>query len=259
MINPISNCLVTIITISKNNAKSLCKTLESVKHQKYPEIEHIIIDGDSSDGSKELLESYSHSKLYSYFSEPDNGISSAFNKGLDKSTGNLILFLNSGDVLVNDLIISDVVESYVKYQWKFAVGSVAILDKTGVELIYSPPRFSSKFLKFLMFLPHTSAFCETSLHKKYRFDESIKTSMDYDLFLQMHPIEIFYLPILVSKLEPGGVSSQTDKRVIEQSQIRSRYATRIHERVIISIVNFIILFKSYLKIDSPFTTKSKKY
>ena len=80
-----------------------------------------------------------------------------------------------------------------------------------------------------MFLPHQGVFCETSLHKKYSYDESIKTSMDYELFLRMlKDIPIFYLPFVISDREPGGVSSHTRKRIEEQSQIRTKYATGIY-------------------------------
>ena len=108
-----SNILVSVVSISKDNYQSLFKTLESVKALNYQKTEHIIIDGDFNDGSKQLLKSYSHSKVYKFFSESDSGISSAFNKGLNKSTGDLIFFLNSGDLFSSDTVISEVVESYL--------------------------------------------------------------------------------------------------------------------------------------------------
>jgi putative colanic acid biosynthesis glycosyltransferase len=251
-----SDCTITIVTISKNNYQSLDKTLESVKNQDYPNIEHIIIDGDSDDGTKELLSSYVHAKKYSYLSEPDRGISSAFNKGLDKSNGDLIFFLNSGDLFCSNTVVSEVVESYQAHKWQCAVGTTLTTSLTGEPIFYRPPQLSSKFLKYFMFLPHQGFFCETSLHKNYSYDESIKTSMDYELFLRMlKNIPIFYLPTIISNREPGGVSTQTSKRIAEQSQIRMQYANGIHERAIARIINFLIFIKSYLKIESPFATK----
>ena len=214
-------CQVSIVTISKNNYQGLQKTLQLVKEQDYKIIEHIVIDGDSSDGSKELLESYTHSKKYVYFSELDNGISSAFNKGLDRSNGDLIFFLNAGDLLVSNTIVSEVVKSYLTHKWKCGVGGRISSNYAEEEVLYYPPKLTSNFLKYFMFLPHQCLFCETSLHRNYKFDESIKTSMDYELFLRMlKDIEIFYLPFVISKCQPGGVSSQSRKRVIEQSRIR---------------------------------------
>lgn len=254
-----SNCLVSIVTISKNNYPGLSKTLESVKEQDYQEIQHIIIDGDSNDGTKELLNSHSHSKMYIYFSEPDNGISDAFNKGLEKSNGDLIFFLNAGDVLFSHTVISEVVESYLQHKWKCAIGITVTTSFAGETILYRPPQLSSKFLKYFMFLPHQGFFCETSLHKNYNYDESIKISMDYELFLRMlKDIEIFYLPTVISIREQGGVSSQTRKRIIEHSQIRMKYAKKIHEKLIIGILNTLILWKGYLRIDSPFAVKKIK-
>jgi putative colanic acid biosynthesis glycosyltransferase len=251
-----NNILVSVVTISKDNYVCLLKTLDSVKNQQYERIEHIIIDGDSNDGSKELLSSYCHSKEYSYFSEIDNGISNAFNKGLKKSTGNLIFFLNSGDVFSSNLVVSEVVKSYAEHQWKFAVGITETTIGTGKPVLYQPPKLSSKFLKYFMFLPHQGIFCETLLHKKYNYNESIKTSMDYELFLRMLiDIPIFYLPIIISNREPGGISSHASKRISEQSQIRLRHANGIHEKAIIIIVNFLISVKNRLKLDSPFIDK----
>ena len=250
------NCLVSIVTISRNNCQNLSKTLQSVKEQDYLEIEHVIIDGDSNDGSKDLLELYSHSKQYTYISEPDRGISSAFNKGLEKSNGDLIFFLNSGDIFFASNVVSEIVESYLTHKWQCAIGTTVTTSLVREPIFYRPPQLSSNFLKYFMFLPHQGFFCETSLHKKYSYDESIKTSMDYELFLRMlKDIPIFYLPFVISNREPGGVSSQTSKRIEEQSRIRIKYATGIYELALIRIINLLILAKSRLKIDSPFKAK----
>ncbi len=248
--------IISIVTISRNHCQGLAKTLESVNTQDYQWIEHIVIDGDSTDGSKELLKSYEHSKNYTYFSEPDRGISSAFNKGLKKSTGTLIFFLNSGDVFVSDTVISEVCESYRLHRWKCAVGTTVATSYKGEPVYYSPPRLSSKFLKYFMFLPHQGFFCETSLHKPYEYDESIKTSMDYDVFLRMlSNIKIFYLPIIIANREVGGVSTQDKKRISEQSAIRLKHANNSLESITIAIVNSLILLKSSLRITSPFAAK----
>jgi putative colanic acid biosynthesis glycosyltransferase len=250
------NCLVSIITISRNHCSSLQKTLDSVRSQCYQHIEHIVVDGDSTDGSRELLNSYSHSKVYKFLSEPDTGISNAFNKGLDKSTGDLIFFLNSGDVLYSGTVISEVVDSYMTNKWKFAVGTTVTTTLTGEPIFYQPPQLSSRYLRYFMFLPHQGVFCETALHKSYHYDECVKISMDYDLFLRMlKNTPIFYLSIIISDREPGGISSQTSKRIAEQSQIRVRYARGLIEKFMVRIINTLILIKSCLKIESPFAAK----
>ena len=248
--------VISIVTITKNNCDGLSKTLASVKEQDYQGIEHIIIDGDSNDGSKDLLAGYDHSKAYIYFSEPDRGISSAFNKGLEKSSGELIFFLNSGDIFISPTVISEVCMSHRINRWKFAIGSTIATNFNEEPVYYNPPHLSSKLLKYFMFLPHQGVFCETTLHKQYTYDESIKTSMDYELFLRMlKDINIFYLPIVISNREAGGVSSNDRKRISEQSRIRLQHTTNMQDKIIIHVLNFLISLKSKLKFTSPFAAK----
>ena len=253
-----NDCLISIVTITKNHKAGLAKTLASVQEQDYQSIEHIVIDGDSTDGSKELLNAYVHSKHYVYYSEPDNGIANAFNKGLAKSSGHLIFFLNSGDVFFSNSVISEVVASYQQKHWKCAQGGVVAPSHSDHEVLYMPPKLPSHFLHYFMFLPHQGFFCESSLHKQYQFDESIKTSMDYDLFLKMLPgLDIFYLPFVIAKREPGGVSSNWQLRVSEHAQIRLKYATTLVDKAIAACINALVYWKNYLKIGSPFSRKWK--
>jgi len=253
-----SDCLVSIVTITKNHINGLTETLTSVQEQDYQHIEHLVIDGDSTDGSKELLNTYVHSKHYVYYSEADSGISNAFNKGVAKSSGHLIFFLNSGDIFFSNSVISEVVASYHQKQWKCAQGGVIAPSHSSPEVIYMPPKLPAHFLHYFMFLPHQGFFCETSLHQQYQFDESLKTSMDYDLFLKMLPgLEIFYLPLVVAKREPGGISSNWQLRVSEHAQIRMKYATTRVDQEIAACINALVYWKNYLKIGSPFSRQWK--
>ena len=252
------NCLLSVVTIAKNDRPGLYKTLESVHKQDYQHIEHVVIDGDSSDGTEELLSTYVHSKTYTYYSEPDNGISDAFNKGLERSNGHLIFFLNSGDIFASETIISEVVKSYLDNKWKCAEGITITSSYSEQEILYVPPQLPSRFLHYFMFLPHQGFFCETALHKQFRFDESIKSSMDYELFIRMlKDVEIFYLPLIISKREPGGVSSQSRLRLDEYAEIRRKYAQSILDKAIVRLIDTLTGVKDSLKIDSPFARKQK--
>jgi glycosyltransferase involved in cell wall biosynthesis len=252
-----NGCLVSIVTITKNHKRGLAQTLTSVKEQAYPNIEHLVIDGDSTDGSQELLQSFVHSKQYVFYSEPDRGIADAFNKGLAKISGDLIFFLNSGDTFFSNSVISEVVASYQKNRWKCAQGGVIVPSHSTREVLYMPPKLPSHFLHYFMFLPHQGFFCEASLHKRYRFDESIKTSMDYDLFLRMlQGLNIFYLPLVITQCEPGGgIAGNWQLRVSEQSQIRQKYANTMIDRTITTCVSSLIYWKNSLKIGSPFSKR----
>jgi putative colanic acid biosynthesis glycosyltransferase len=252
-------CSVTVVTIAKNNYHGLSRTLESVKNQDYGAIEHIVIDGNSNDGSKELLGTYVHSKTYRFVSEPDRGISSALNKGLAQATGDLVFFLNSGDCFASQTIVSEVVASYRQHHWRCAQGGVLAPNHAREAVTYRPPQLPSHFLHYLMFLPHQGFWCETALHQRYQFDESIKTSMDYDLFLRMlMGVEIFYLPTVITRCElEEGIAANWQLRVMEQSQIRLKHTSNPMNRAIVKAVNALIYLKNLLRIDSPFARASK--
>lgn len=90
---------VTVVTVARNACEALKKTIQSVKAQTYPDLEYIIVDGASSDGTRELLE---HTKNIRWISEPDKGIYDAMNKGVDMATGDWIIFMNAGDIFASD-------------------------------------------------------------------------------------------------------------------------------------------------------------
>ena len=98
---------LSIITINYNNLAGLQKTFESVFNQTFQDFEYIVIDGGSTDGSKELIEQY-HDKIDYWVSEPDSGIYNAMNKGIVRANGEYLQFLNSGDSLLGENILKNV-------------------------------------------------------------------------------------------------------------------------------------------------------
>ena len=103
---------LSIITVNLNNKDGLQKTIDSVISQTYKDFEWIIIDGGSTDGSKELIENYSDYVSY-WVSEPDKGIYNAMNKGIKQSHGEYLQFLNSGDIFIEDNTLKQVVSQLV--------------------------------------------------------------------------------------------------------------------------------------------------
>src|SRR4051812_2923108 len=94
---------VDVITLTKNSSNCILKTLDSVSMQDYKYINHIIIDGNSADETVDIVNQYNHEKQVTIFQQNGVGIANAFNIGLMKSSGNLVIFLNSGDTLVNEV------------------------------------------------------------------------------------------------------------------------------------------------------------
>ena len=128
----------SIITINLNNKAGLTKTIESVILQTYTDFEYIVIDGDSMDGSKAVIQQY-QDKIDYWVSEPDTGIYQAMNKGIKVAQGEFLLFLNSGDCLVSDKILEAVAESImVPFRADIYSGDLYLNNRKTDKLIESP-------------------------------------------------------------------------------------------------------------------------
>jgi glycosyltransferase involved in cell wall biosynthesis len=198
---------LTIITASYNGAKSLERSILSVLNQNYPCLEYVIIDGGSTDGSVDIIKKYE--KYLSYWvSEPDNGIADAWNKGIKKSTGEIIGMVNSDDW-------------YESRSFKRA--ATIFQQEPSVEVIHGnvrywngdknlwirKPHLEQKF--FWRFMPYLfpSCFIKRSLYEKYGlFDTSYKMTMDYELMLKFYikGANFFYVDEIIANFQLGGLS-----------------------------------------------------
>lgn len=205
---------ISIITINFNSRKGLCKTVESVLCQTYKAIEYIIIDGGSTDGSRELIEGYGNRLAY-WCSEPDGGIYDAMNKGLAKSTGEYLLFLNSGDYLRNKHIISDIFKN--KHDADLLIGRQLHINEHG--RVSKSPKLHVDELNIKFFLsstlPHQSTFIRKELFDDLGgYDEKYRVSADWVFWVKavvLHHCSIELLSQSISYMEDGGISSNMEK------------------------------------------------
>ena len=176
----IPKTILSIITINFNNNNGLQKTIGSVLSQSFEDFEWIVIDGGSTDGSRELIEQYQDSMSY-WCSEPDRGIYHAMNKGVAQAHGDYCLFMNSGDCFYDKDVLGRVVNSSAIED--IIVGKVSI-DK--YDHIISPPPLNGLTLYHLYSgaIPHQGAFIRTVLLRKYPYDENLKISSDWKFFVQ---------------------------------------------------------------------------
>lgn len=172
--------LLSIITVNLNDVKGLERTLNSVFEQTWREFEFIVVDGASSDGSKELIESHNE-KIDRWISEPDSGIYNAMNKGIEMSTGQYLLFLNSGDILNTNNILE---ESYRHLTHEEIIYfNVLVEEKDQLKLIEYPQqlRFSDLLYGTLC---HQSVFIKKELfHKTGKYDETLKIVSDWKFLI----------------------------------------------------------------------------
>lgn len=177
---------VSIITVAWNSNKTIKDTIESVISQTYSDIEYIIIDGGSSDGTIETVRNYGD-KITQFISEPDKGIYDAMNKGIELATGDIIGILNSDDHFCHDKVISQVVEKFRASHAGVILTDVCLISPVGsISRNYKVENFSKKMLSFGFAPPHPGAFIAKSVYSKVGlYDTSFKISADFDLFLRI--------------------------------------------------------------------------
>ncbi|TXD81698.1 glycosyltransferase [Subsaximicrobium wynnwilliamsii] len=216
---------ISIITINYNNLEGLQKTMRSVLDQTYPDIEYIVIDGGSTDGSKAYIESCQQDLAY-WISEPDKGIFHAMNKGIEKTTGEYLLFLNSGDTLYSDSVI---VESANRMNDDSDIyyGNVLRHYKHQQPLlkIYPAKLDFSFFIDSA--LPHQAVFSKRSLFSTIGyFNESYEIASDWELLtcaICKYNCSYRYLDIIISNYDMTGVSSQKSSQIIFKKERRTTY------------------------------------
>lgn len=213
---------ISIITINFNHKEGLKRTIESVVSQSIHDFEWIIIDGGSTDGSKALLEQYDNYITF-WVSERDYGIYNAMNKGIRKSSGDYLLFLNSGDYLYNCQTIEKVLLTNCKSD--LIIGKLAkeINNKMIIEPGYENSQLTAADI-FLKPVPHQATFINRKLFEKFGFyDESFKIVSDWKFFLYtivFGNVSVELLNIPISVFECNGIS-ETNARIniIERDKV----------------------------------------
>lgn len=171
---------ISIITINRNNEIGLRKTIQSVIDQNYPNIEYIVIDGASTDGSVKVLNEL-NDKITFWISEEDNGIYNAMNKGIKKATGDYLLFLNSGDNLINGDIITEIVN---EGRTEDLIYGNLLLHDAEKEWTWNLSGNLTFRDLYNSTIPHPTTFIKRELFDKVGFyDESLKIVSDWKFFL----------------------------------------------------------------------------
>ena len=200
------NPKISIITVCFNAVRSIEKTILSVINQTYNNIEYVIIDGSSTDGTIDIIRKYENRISY-WKSEPDMGIYDAMNKGIMKITGDFVNFMNAGDTFFSDTVISELVPQIQKNSI-ILYGDTMCVYSIG-EKILKPN--SLELMRKCMFFNHQSSFAETKTMKSMLFDTSFKLCADYKFHydLYMKGLKFQYIPLIIARYDAqNGVSSK---------------------------------------------------
>ena len=214
---------LSIITINRDNLVGLRKTMESVFNQTSMDFEYIVVDGNSTDGSVELIKQYENSSLehFSWISEYDSGIYNAMNKGIRMAKGEYVQFLNSGDFLYSKDAINSML-ILLQNRCDIYVGSVASITLKG-KLRYNKNLKSCSLVTFYGgTLPHTSSFIRRDLFDIYGYyDENLEIVSDWKWYLivaGMNESNVLFSDIIVSCFDSTGISNTN--RALEKLERR---------------------------------------
>ena len=202
---------ITIITVVYNDVNHIEDTIKSVLSQNYQNIEYIIIDGSSTDGTMEICRKYEN-KIAKLISEPDSGIYNAMNKGIKLASGKWLFFLNSGDVFYNENIINEIFQtnSYADIIYGKAI-------KDNGQICYYPNKISTFMFLLERMICHQAIFANIDTFENNYFDENYRIIADriwlYNCYKKHKRFQ--KKNIIISKYDTNGISSNQSKFDIE--------------------------------------------
>ncbi|WP_242092374.1 glycosyltransferase family 2 protein [Aestuariivivens sediminicola] len=206
------NPLVSIITVVFNGEKHLQQTIDSVAQQTYKNIEYIIIDGKSTDGTLDIIKR-NESKITRWISEPDEGLYDAMNKGIDLASGELIGIVNSDDWYELDAV-ETVVNTYLKYDNKRIFhGDKMCIPENGKPFIRKAKNNSFLIKYHGMVLNHPTMFIHRNVYDENKYNTSLSSLSDYQFVLTNYNHDKFqfhYIPKLISNYRLGGISAKVN-------------------------------------------------
>ncbi|MFY8078106.1 MAG: glycosyltransferase family 2 protein [Flavobacteriales bacterium] len=228
---------VSLITVSYNSASTIADTLKSVQFQTYQDIEYIVVDGNSSDGTIEIVKQFldaSQGLVTKFLCERDKGIYDAMNKGLAMATGDIIGVLNSDDFYCSNDVIEEVVRAFQQNNTDCLYGDLNYVDPIDTSKIVRKWRSGSfrkeNFLRGWM-PPHPTFFVRKTCYDRFgKFDTQFKSAADYELmlrFLFKESCSAVHLPKVMIHMRAGGVSNVSLKNRIRANR-EDRLAWKIN-------------------------------
>lgn len=248
---------VSIITVSFNSAKTIADTIDSVLSQDFPEIEYIIVDGGSTDGTVDIIRQ-NENRISQWISEKDQGMYDAMNKGIAMATGDVIGILNSDDVYMNTHVISDLMRVMQSQNTEVVFGDLILVDSSNQNKIiryYDSGRFHPSKFKFGWMPAHPTVFVKRELYQKVgKFSTTYQIAADYEMLIRILAIEkasYAYYPKPVVRMRSGGASTSGISRnwILNQEIIRACKENGIYTNL------FMLLLKVPAKLWGRFFPK----
>lgn len=207
---------ISVITATYNSAATVRDTLMSVRRQSHPQVEHLVIDGGSTDATLSIVSEFPH--VARVVSERDKGIYDAMNKGIALATGDIIAILNSDDFYAHDQVLAHVADTFARKGSDAVYGDLHYVDPERTDRItrrwvsgeYVPGSFRKGWMP-----PHPSFFVKRGLYDRFgTFNLGLKSAADYELmlrFIEKNGVVPAYLPEVLVKMRSGGHSNKNLK------------------------------------------------
>jgi glycosyltransferase involved in cell wall biosynthesis len=213
---------ISIITIVYNNATAIRTAVESVLSQDYPHVEYVVIDGASTDGTLQILQEYAH-KIDVLVSEPDKGIYNALNKGISKSTGDIVGILHADDVFNDNHVLSDVAAAFTEDHIQGCYGNLEYISADArVVRYWDSGEYRQGIFNRGWMPPHPTLFLAREVFEKYGlYNERMKIAADYEFMLwtlHVNKIPIVYIPKVITRMKVGGASNKSLLNIIRKTR-----------------------------------------
>jgi len=223
--------LITVITVVLNGEKYLEETIQSVINQTYPNVEYIIIDGGSTDGTLDIIKKYENYIDY-WVSEKDKGIYDAMNKGVRLSMGGFLCFIGSDDILDSSWINKAICSHYNK-EANYIYGNINFISSFG-EIYFKYRNINKENLKKSFLIPHSGSIQRRDLFKETLFDETFKIIGDYDFVLcVLDKLSLLYIDYTQIHMRLGGASNSyklLSEQLRELYKIEAKHNIKLSQR-----------------------------
>lgn len=215
---------ISIITVAFNAASTIADALVSVAAQTHPEIEHIVVDGASRDGTQGVVARHG-SRVTTFVSEPDHGIYDAMNKGIGLATGEVVGFINADDFYADDTVLTRVAEVFSDPAVDACFADLLYVDQHDPRRIvryWKSCAYRPGMFEFGWVPPHPTFFARRSVYERLGgFNLDFPLAADMELMLRLlavHKIRSVYLPETLIKMRMGGATNQSLANVIQQNR-----------------------------------------
>ena len=214
---------ISIITAVYNSRETIASALDSVLEQTGADYELVVIDGESTDGTLEVLRHYAD-RVAVLVSEPDRGIYDALNKGIQRASGEVVGFLHSDDLFADSHVLSRVANAFTDPEVIAVYGDLLYVRKDNPDQVvryWQSGMFSKRRLAWGWMPPHPTLYVRRHMYQKHGlFDTSFRIAADYDFVLRLlgrEGVAVRYIPEVLVKMRVGGASNRSLRNIVQKS------------------------------------------